>query len=196
MNRLNEIRVKANLEEWFFDPGELNPADHCTSYLPFSVLSLKSNWIAGLKFLYASSVRTLKTESIQIEAEDVEKHAHLVINQENNSDISVLKWECYSSHFKLLRNVAYILKMKHHWINVKRNHPEKINFKELAVGEIKTAEHQKIAQAQRECYHEELNSLRNNKPLQKNQYLFITETYVNRQFIACGRKSSSFIFTI
>ena len=86
--------------------------------------------------------------------------------------------------------------MKHHWINVKRNRPEKINFKELAVGEIKTAEHQKIAQAQRECYHEELNSLRNNKPLQKNQYLFITETYVNRQFIACGRKSSSFIFTI
>ena len=86
--------------------------------------------------------------------------------------------------------------MKSHWINVKRNRPEKINFKELKVGEIKTAEHQIITQAQRKCYHEELNSLRNSKLLQKNQYLFITETYVDRQFTACGRKSSSFTFTI
>ena len=30
MNRLNEIRVNSNVEEWFFVPGELNPADHCT----------------------------------------------------------------------------------------------------------------------------------------------------------------------
>ena len=49
MNHLNEIRVNSNVEEWFFVPGELNPADHCTRYLPFSVLSLKSNWIAGPK---------------------------------------------------------------------------------------------------------------------------------------------------
>ena len=47
---LNEIRVNSNLEEWFFVPGELNPADHGTYYLPFSVLSLKSNWIVGPKF--------------------------------------------------------------------------------------------------------------------------------------------------
>ena len=98
------------MEEWFFVPGELNPADHCTRCLPFNVLTLKSNWTAGPKFLWASSVITLKTESIQVEAEDVEKHTHLTINQENNSDISVLKWEHYSSYFKLLRHVAYTLK--------------------------------------------------------------------------------------
>ena len=141
MNRLNEIRVNSDVEEWFFVPGELNPADHCTLYLPFSVLSLKSNWIAGPKFLCARSGITLKTESTQVEAEDAEKHTHLMINQENHSDISVLKWEHYSSHFKLLRNVAYILKMKRYWINVKRKRPKKINFKELAVGKIKTEEH-------------------------------------------------------
>ena len=50
MNCLNEIRVNSNVEEWFFVPGELKPADHCTHYLQFSVLSLKSNWIAGSKF--------------------------------------------------------------------------------------------------------------------------------------------------
>ena len=158
-------------------------------------MSLKSNWIAGPKFLCASSVITLKTEFIQVEVEDVEKHTHLIINHKNNSDISVLKWEHYSSYFKLLRHVAYILKMKHHWINVKRKHPKKINYKKLTVSKIKTAEHQIIAQAQRDCYHEGLNSLKKPKPY-KSQYLVITETYVDRQFIACGRKSSSFILTI
>ena len=89
--------------------------------------------------------------------------------------------------------MAYILKMKSHWINVKRNRPEKINFKELKVGEIKTAEHQIITQAQRKCYHEELNSLRNSKLLQKNQYLFITETYVDNLLCVGGRVTHSFL---
>ena len=65
MNRWNEIRVNSNVEEWFFVPGELNPANHCTHYLPFSVLSLTSNWTAGPKFPCARSVITLKTESIK-----------------------------------------------------------------------------------------------------------------------------------
>ena len=86
--------------------------------------------------------------------------------------------------------------MKRHWINVKRKRPEKKNLKELTVGEIKSAEHQIIAQAQREreCYHEELNSLGKNKLIQKTS-TWLSQTYVDRQFIACGRKSSSFIFT-
>ena len=184
MNRLNEIRVNSNVEEWFFVPGELNPADHCTRYLPFSVLSLKSNWIAGPKFLCAGSVITFKTESIQVEAEDVEKHTHLIINQKNHK--SILKWEHYSSYFKLLRHVAYILKIKRHWINVKRKCSEKINFKQLTVREIKTAEHQIIAQAQRECYHEELNSLRNNKPLQKASTLLSLRPMLTDNLLRVG----------
>ena len=187
-NRLNEIRVNSNVKEWFFVPGELNPADHCTRYLPFSVLSLKSNCIAGSGFDCASSVIIIKTESTQVEAEDVEKHTHLLINQENNSDISVLKWEHYSSYFKLLRHVAYILKMKHHWINVKRKRPEKINFKEQTVGEIKTAEHQIIAQAQIECYHGEQNSLRNNKPLQKTSTLLSLRPMLTDNFCVWEEK--------
>ena len=80
MNRLHEIRLNSNVEEWFFVPGELNSADHCICYLPFSVLSLKPNWITGPKFLCASSVIILETKSIQVEAEDVEKNTHLIIN--------------------------------------------------------------------------------------------------------------------
>ena len=68
MNRLNEIRENSTVEEWLFVPGKLNPADHCTCYLPFSVLNSNSNWIAGLKFPCAINEITFKTESIQVEA--------------------------------------------------------------------------------------------------------------------------------
>ena len=48
-----------------------------------------------------------------------------------------------------------------------KNRPENINFRELTLGEIKTAEHQIIVQAQIKCYHEVPNSLRNKKLLLK-----------------------------
>lgn len=48
----NEIRVTSNVEEWFFIPGKLNPADHCTCYL---------------KFLPRDSVITCEIELIQVE---------------------------------------------------------------------------------------------------------------------------------
>ena len=62
---------------------------------------------------------------------------------------------------------------------MKRKHPKKINYKKLTVGKIKTAKHQIIAQAQTDCYHEELNTFKKQSPT-KNQYLVITETYVGR----------------
>ena len=70
-----------------------------------------------------------------------------------------------------MRPVGCILKIKRNWINVKRNNPEKINFKELTFREIKTAKDQMIAQVQKEWYHEELNSLENKKLLQKSSTL-------------------------
>ena len=45
-----------------------------------------------------------------------------------------------------MRPVGCILKIKRNWINVKRNNPEKINFKELTFRDIKTAKDQMIAQ--------------------------------------------------
>ena len=76
MNCLNEIRVNSNVEEWFFIPGKLNPADHCTCYL---------------KLLCANSVIACEIELIQVEMEDVGQTTHVMVNQENKSDIPVIK---------------------------------------------------------------------------------------------------------
>ena len=96
--------------------------------------------------------------------------------------MTVIKWLRY---FKLMRRVAYILKMKD---NVKRNHPEKINFKELTV-----AEHQILAEAQRECYHEELNSLRNNKLRKCNTLSSLRPMLTGDLFRVGGRAAQSFL---
>ena len=119
---------------------------------------------------------------------------YLIINQENDPDISVLKREHYI--LCTCRHVAFILKMKCHWINVKRNLPEKIDFRQLTVGEIKTAEHQIIVQAQREYYHKELNSLRNNKLLLKNSTLSSLRPMLTNNSLHAGVESTSLVFTI
>ena len=36
MNRLHEIRANSDTTKWNYVPGEMNPADHCTCYTPFS----------------------------------------------------------------------------------------------------------------------------------------------------------------
>ena len=99
--------------------------------------------------------------------------------------MTVIKWLRY---FKLMTHVAYILKLKDHWINVKRNHPEKINFKELTV-----AEHQILAEAQSECYHEELNSLRNKKLRKCNTLSSLRPMLTGDLFRVGGRAAQSFL---
>ena len=77
---------------------------------------------------------------------------------------------------------------------MKRNRPEKINFKELTAGEIKTAEHQIIAEAQKECYHEELNSLKNKKLLQKSSTLLSLRPMLTDNLLCVrGRAAYSFL---
>ena len=71
-------------------------------------------------------------------------------------------------------------------MKVKRNRPEKINFREVTVSKIKTAEHQIVAQAQRECYQEELNSLKNNKLLPKTSTLLSLRPMLTKDLLRVG----------
>ena len=43
INSLNEIRLNSNVVDWNFILGNQNPADLCTSYMPFSILKDSKN---------------------------------------------------------------------------------------------------------------------------------------------------------
>ena len=49
MNRLNEIRLNPNVVDWNFIPGNQNPADLCTRYMPFSILKDSKIWFYDRK---------------------------------------------------------------------------------------------------------------------------------------------------
>ena len=47
MNHLNEIRLNSNVVDRNFIPGNQNPADLCTRYMPFSILKDSKIWLYG-----------------------------------------------------------------------------------------------------------------------------------------------------
>ena len=117
---------------------------------------------------------------------------YLIINQENDSDISALKRKHYSLH---LQTCSIYFEDETPLDKCEKKPPRK-NFRRLTVGEIKTAEHQIIVQAHREYYHKELNSLRNNKLLLKNSTLSSLRPMLTNNSLRAGVESTSLVFTI
>ena len=56
----------------------------------------------------------------------------------------------YPSFFKLLKHIAYILTMKHHWMNKKEKLSEIVDFKEMTVKGHFYSGDQTFLEAQRE----------------------------------------------
>ena len=99
MNRLHEIRG------WNYVPNEMNPADHCTHYTPFSQLMSQTSWIDGPKCLKDNSSFN-SSESLTIDEKNVltvieERQVHITTNITKKTH-SCIKWEYYSSFPKLL----------------------------------------------------------------------------------------------
>ena len=67
MSRLNEVRLNSNISDWKFIPGNLNRADLCTWYNPFS--QLKTN---KLRFNDSEYAREKAGESI-LDLENIEQ---------------------------------------------------------------------------------------------------------------------------
>ena len=67
MSRLNEVRLNSNISDWKFIPGNLNRADLCTWYNPFSQLKT-----IKLRFNDSEYAREKAGESI-LDLENIEQ---------------------------------------------------------------------------------------------------------------------------
>ena len=65
-NRLHEIIANSDTTEWNYVPGEMNPADHCTRYTPFSQLLSQTSLINGLNAYRITVVLTVVNHSLQM----------------------------------------------------------------------------------------------------------------------------------
>ena len=91
MNRLHEIRANSDITEWNYVPGEMNPADHCAGYTPFSQFMSQTSWIDGPKCLKDNSSFN-SSESLTVDEENVS-----TVIEECQVHISYKKYQKHSS---------------------------------------------------------------------------------------------------
>ena len=141
MNWLNEIRTNTEIKQWKYIPGNLNPADMCTRYHSFQYLNSDSIWIRGPNFQYWNE----KGNAFVYVIENNETE-NFIVNFATNSTtklsnspkfISSTKWNHYSSYYKLLKHITWMLKLKQNYISCKQNKEHKgLPFTNLNIQDI------------------------------------------------------------
>ena len=122
-HRVNEIRNNTNIEDWHYVQSKSNVADDATCCRSFSDLNSTCRWFNGPEFIHDNVIT--ETESCDTYRTD---KTNLNINAitETNSDTilstetkPLINWCHYSSLSKLVRHLAWILKLKQNWIQWK-----------------------------------------------------------------------------
>ena len=117
-NRLNEIRTNTEIKQWKYIPCDLNPVDMRTRCHSFQYLNSDSIWIRDPNFLYRNEKENAFEYAIE-NNETENANVNFATNSTGKSSnspkiISSIKWNHYSSYFKLLKH------------NYKRNYIERV----------------------------------------------------------------------
>ena len=165
MNRLYEIRANSYITEWNYVQGEMNPADHCTRYTPFSQIMSQTSWTNGSKCLKDNGSFN-SSQSLTVDEENVStvREECLVHIATSNGSI---KLGYYSSFTKSVRHISSIMKLKEKWIYFKRRDAHKIDINLLTVPDLKKAEREIYKHSQLESFPTEYLHLINNQEIKK-----------------------------
>ena len=95
----------------------------CTRYRSFQYLNSDSIWIRGPNFLYRKENKNA-LEYVIKNNETENFNVNLATNSTTKSSnspkfISSIKWNHYSLYYKLLNDIAWILKLKRNYISYK-----------------------------------------------------------------------------
>ena len=198
MNRLNEIRTNTEIKQWKYIPGDLNPADMCTRYHSFQCLNSDSIWIRGINFLYRNKNENAfeyVIENNEIENFNVNLATNLTTKSSNSPKfISSIKWNHYSSYYKLLKHIAWILKLKRNYISCKRNKEHKsLPVTNLNIQDIECAENEILKHCQLECFENEFVDLVKGLPLKSGKLIPLPPLFKDGLIRIGGRIGSAYI---
>ena len=102
-----------------------------------------------------------------------------------------IKWNHYSSYYKLLKHIAWILKLKWNYISYKRHKEHKsLAFTNLNIQDIDCAENETLKHFQLECFENEFVDLVKGLPL-KSVKLILLSPFVKDGFIRVRRRIGS-----
>ena len=125
MHQANEIRNNSNIQDWQLIPTELNVADDYSRVIKHNTLTNKHRWIAGPAFLFQQNIDVEIDVGVHRIGQDLNFQSNVTINHysketsifnqkpENQSHCSIrVHWEYYSSFSKIVRHIAWIVKLK------------------------------------------------------------------------------------
>ena len=114
-HRINEIRENSSVSQWHYIPSNMNVADDATMCISFKQFGSNSRWFTGPSFLLNAtsddfSENIVSTDHIPETLTEVS----VISNNLMISDInkSIFNWEYYSDLDKMIKHLAWILKLK------------------------------------------------------------------------------------
>ncbi|GFS82752.1 integrase catalytic domain-containing protein [Nephila pilipes] len=160
-NRTTEILQYTSPAQWRHCPGTQKPADHLSRGILPSKLSNLKNWWYGPDWLtqepsFWPSEDLTSYEQLKTDNEARKPLMQSLYVETTNPVIDITH---FSSYTKLLRVTAWILRFLH----ICRN--EQRFLFELTVEELLKTKDYWILTVQQQCFHAEMEALRNNRPL-------------------------------
>ena len=122
-HRVNEILNSANIEEWQYVPTKATAADDATRYIPFCDLNSNSRWFNGSDFIYNNSATKTRYVNCSLEKNS---NANVNLNKIDNEVListsvkPIINSTFYSSLTKIVRHLAWILKLNGNWISLEK----------------------------------------------------------------------------
>ncbi|XP_043472930.1 uncharacterized protein LOC122505403 [Leptopilina heterotoma] len=171
-HRLGEIDELTNPEEWRWIPTKENPAD-CATRDKTNIITIMNKWLHGPNFLSLEENEWPKQLERNHNAEptiEIKKEFLGMIKKTNEFETpNILR---FSKWLRLIRVMGLILKTAQIW---QRKKTRELTYEDLKSGEIYL-----IKKAQQECFPQEIQALKNKRPIPtnsrlKNQTLFISE---------------------
>ena len=181
---VSKIRNNSAVNEWHYVSTKDNISDDLTRYKGFDSLQKTSRWCNGPDFLYHSlenheiiSVNIISTKDKDKTFRRTSNNGQSTVlpTAELNRDIPsqnvFINWSRYSSLTKLVRILAWILKLKTNWLKWKRGSSERVNFNFFTPSEIATSKLVLCEIAQKESYPSEYHALPNRQPVQQSSII-------------------------
>ena len=194
-HRVNEIRNNTNIEDWHYVQSKSNVTDDATRCRSFSDLNSNSRWFNGPEFIHENVIT--EPESCDIYRTD---KTNLNINAITKTNIDIIlstetkpliNWCYYSSLSKLVRHLAWFLKLKRSWIRWKRGTKKGEDFSQLSVSELQHSRDILVRLSQMESYPTEYKALSFNQQITKNRKLLSFAPYNNAKKILCVNQWSN-----
>ena len=167
-NRVAKIQSFTEVDQWRHVPSELNPADDCSRGLNTNILLACQRWSLGPVFLRRDASEWPTGSSIL-------RYLGGDVEVKKMAEVSCLEelLTRYSSWFKLVKAVAWLLRFTVWLKDHKRSFP-----KYLSAGELKESKLVFVRYVQRKVFRGELAALKCGKVLAKTSSVYRLDPYV------------------